>query len=121
VGLRRAGLTRPSAESGSPLLDGADPLLVVEAQEPVRDDAGGLLERRLGLLDQVGGPAGGPSDLRAARVERGGPGRVRVGEALPAALRLAVRGAPGAGVEGVGDERGEGLRELGDPIERVNG
>jgi len=36
-----------------------DPLLLVEPKVTIGDHAGGLLERGLGLLDQIGGSAGG--------------------------------------------------------------
>jgi hypothetical protein len=39
--------------SRSPLLDGPDPFLPVKLEEAVGDHAGRVLERQLGLLDQV--------------------------------------------------------------------
>jgi hypothetical protein len=42
-----------TTERRSPLLDGADPLLRVQPEEAIGDHAGGLLQRRLGLGDEV--------------------------------------------------------------------
>jgi hypothetical protein len=53
----------------SPLLDRPDPLLRVQPEVAVDDHAGGLLERRLGLLDQETRSFGRSADLRAARVQ----------------------------------------------------
>jgi hypothetical protein len=48
-----------SAEGGAALLDGPDPLLRIQPEVAVGDDAGSLLERELGLLDQLPGSASG--------------------------------------------------------------
>jgi hypothetical protein len=57
---------------------------VEHAVPSVGDHAGGFLQRRLGLIDQMRGAAGGLAYLRAARVQRCGAGRVGIGEAPPA-------------------------------------
>jgi hypothetical protein len=94
-----------------------DPLLAVQPQVSVGDDAGGLLERRLGILDQEPCPLSGSADLRLTRVEGHRPGRVRVGEALaPAVLPDGTVRLAGAGVVGVLEHQGQRLGELGDPV-----
>jgi hypothetical protein len=115
------GETASAAERRATLLDRADPFLRVQPEVTVGDHAGGLLERELGLLDQVRGLASGSAYLRAARVQGCGAGRVLVGEPLPSTDELHPAGLPRAGVGGVLEERGECLGKLGYAIERVNG
>jgi hypothetical protein len=54
----RAGTALPP-ERRAALLDSHDPLLRVQPEVAVGDHAGGLLEGRLGLLDQLRGSASG--------------------------------------------------------------
>jgi hypothetical protein len=56
-------------ERCSPFLDGPDPLLRVQPEVAVGDHAGGFLECRLSMLDQVRGSSGGSAYLRTARVQ----------------------------------------------------
>jgi hypothetical protein len=46
---------QPDVRRGPALLDGADPLLRVQPEVAVGNHAGRLLERGLGLLDQMRG------------------------------------------------------------------
>lgn len=66
----------------SGVFDGPDPLLAIQPEVAVGDHAGGFLEGRLGLLDQVRGSAGGSAYLRSA---------LRTGRSAPVESRHAGR------------------------------
>ena len=82
---RSSAASGSNAEGRTTLLDGADPFLRIQLEIAVGDHAGGLLERGLGLLDQVRGSAGCSAHLRATRVKGS---RILVGEAIASADEL---------------------------------
>ena len=116
----------PSAELAAlqgrrALLHDADPLLAVEPEVAVGDHGAGFLQLVLGAKDQRDGPAHGGTHLAAGRVERGGAGRVRVGETRSSTDETVAGGLAHAGVGGVLEERSERLGELGDAVQRLDG